>query len=198
MTTPMFVLLFRYLDAPFIPFFVSLLITDEAFSVRAVSRVVGEQGRMLKVDFASKPTTKGQREMHGWLVVSPEQAWVLRSYEFSNSLGTTYAGTIEYGEVQRGVPVPKRVVHTVRPPGGGSNGMRTEYNFDEISLVDDVPDRDFTLAAFGFPEPGSPKPRRTGRPALWLFVFACVAMAAAVALKSAASRLQRKAAPAGG
>ena len=76
-------------------------------------------------------------------------------------------------------------MHVHSAPVQGTAGLEaTEYNFDEISLVDDVPDRDFTLAAFGFPELGQPKPRPTGGPVLWLFVFGCLAMAAAVTRSS--------------
>ena len=80
--------LYRYLNASFTLFFGSPNITDGSLSVRTVSRVGDEREKTLRIEFDSKPTAKQVRELHGWFVVSPEQAWVLRSFEFSGQGGS--------------------------------------------------------------------------------------------------------------
>jgi hypothetical protein len=188
-----------YLGAPYSMWVrtLSSLFSEEGFSVRAVSPISHRDKQMLKIEFDRKPSTKakakanGRGDYQGWLVVSLDEAWVLYSYEYMDKARNAWRGTVEYGEVRRGIPVPKRVVHTIE--GAKEDGLRSQltYDFDEISLVD-VPDRDFTLAAFGFPEfsQTSGRPGRSLGP--WLLTLSVLAMAAAIILKVASSRIQSK------
>ena len=93
-------------------------------------------------------------------------------------------GSIEYGGMQAGVPVLRRFARTATKLGKLLNTQT--YDFEKLEFVD-VPDRDFTLAAFDLPEVGRPAARRSGSPASWLIAFSLLALAAAVVLKVAAS-----------
>jgi hypothetical protein len=188
-----FTSLTRYLNAPFsmLTYRLSELFTDERFSVRAVSRVREGDKQMLRIECDMKPDSKGRGEFRGWLVVSHDDAWVLRSFEYIYKSGIYHRGTIEYGGIQRGVPTPKRVVQTSGRSGDGDPVTRYVYDFDEISLVE-VPDQDFTFTAFGFPELGRPSGRLGRSRVPWLFVLSFSAMAMAIALKTASSHIQRK------
>jgi hypothetical protein len=189
----MFTSLLQYLNAPFLMYVprLSSLFAEEGFSVRAVTRVRDGDKQMLKVEFDRKPDSKGRKGSHGWFVVSPDEAWVLHSFEYQDKNGNSYSGTMEYAGVERGVPVPKRVVHTIR---GGRDPRPSvfTYDFDELSFVD-VPDRDFTLDAFGLPELAQSGGRSTrGSPARWFFALSLAAMAIALILKVASSRFKTK------
>lgn len=188
-----------YLDAPYTltGHRLSSLLSEEGFSVRGVSQV-GENKPWLKVEFerkadSTRPKTPQGAELQGWFVVSPEEAWVLRSFDIDRGSGTWHLwGSIEYAGAQGGVPLPKRVVQHSRVKTGRARS--STWDFDEINLVD-IPERNFTLSAFGFPEPGQAAARSAGGPALLLFCLACAGMALAVVLKLVASRLQRTATP---
>jgi hypothetical protein len=197
--TSMVSLLYTYLEASHrIPVLsMSGLLADEQFSVRAVSRVDGGKTPWLKVEFETGANSKWFGALKGWFVVSPDEAWVLRSYDYARGggKGMHQWGSVEYAGEQGGIPLPKRVSRHSRAPGGGREQSRT-WDFDEISLVD-VPDRDFTLAAFGFPEPAQSVARSAGSFAPMLFGIAGLSMAAAVAFKVASSRLHRKGSPGG-
>jgi hypothetical protein len=186
----MYPFLYKYLNAPFslVGWRLSSLLSEERFSVRAVSRVRDGDKQMLRVEFDRRPDAKGREGFHGWFVVSPDEAWVVRSFEYMDELKNSGRGTVEYGAVQRGVPVPKRVVHDQR---GRAANLEATYDFEEISLVD-VPDRDFTLAAFGLPELAQSSRASARGPAPWLFVLSFLAAAVAMVLKMASSRIQKK------
>jgi hypothetical protein len=168
---------------------------DPNFSVRSVSPVAGQQKGMLRIAFdwglpALKSAGGG---FEGWLLVSPEQKWVVREYEFRSKNGVgVHKGVLEYGDVQDGFPVPKRFTKSTFSVPRNLSTMVETYDFQEFRFVD-LPAEDFTLAAFGFPEsalrPG--KVARTNNAPYWFFGAAFMALAVCVALRWASSRLRR-------
>jgi hypothetical protein len=194
----MFIYLHNYLNAPFslLGWKVGSLLSEERFSVRSVSRVRDGDKQMLKVEFDRKPDSKGREGFHGSFIVSPDEAWVVRSFEYMDQYKHSGHGTVEYGAVQHGVPVPKRVVHNTQSGREGGPSLRGTYDFEEFTL-EEAPDRDFTLAAFGIPDIGRSNERVGRSPVFWLLVLSFSAMAIAIALKTASSRFQRKKAMSG-
>ena len=117
---------------------------------------------------------------------------MIHEYEFVDGAKTSVHGTLEYGEMQQGFPALRRFIHTkTQAPESGGQWITTKYDFEKIDFVE-VPDRDFTLAAFGLPELGRPTERSSRSPAPWLIALSLLALAAAVVLKVASSRIQRK------
>ena len=127
-------------------------LTDKNVFIRSVSRVREGTRGLLKAEFEMTPFQKGSMSRVGWFTVSPSEAWVLHEYKFDHG-DISRHGSIEYGEMQAGVPVLRRFTCTARRLGKLLNTQT--YDFEKLEFVD-VPDRDFTLAAFDLPEVGRP------------------------------------------
>jgi hypothetical protein len=162
---------------------------DGDFSVRSASPVLVDGQALVRVEFAARPkkwTTKSHPNetdwmplRGGWLVFDPEKYWVIREchVEFQNwGAGAADVrlmdGKFEYKEGKKGFPVLKRIVR-----GFPLSGSRQTIEFD-LSEKDDVPDSDFTLSAFGLPEPAELK---TARPQAW-YIWAGLAGGVCLAL----------------
>jgi hypothetical protein len=188
----------KYLNAPFSLYVwpVSSIFAEQRLAVHDVSRVSEGKLQLLKVRFERKPDSKGAGGFNGWFLVSPDEAWVLRSYEYTDKNGIFVRGSIEYGDIEGGVPVPKRIVHAKGTAESSAPTQVTTYEFDEFNFAD-VPDSEFTLSAFGLPELRSSSGGSERNPARWLFAIACLGIVTAVALKTASSRLRARNAIAG-
>jgi len=129
-------------------------------------------------------------------LASAREKWVLYEYEYRPKNGLAIRkGVIDYGEIQDGFPVPKRLVTSVFDTRKKALRAGTTYDFEEFRFVD-LPEREFTLAAFGLPE-GVLRPSRVARTSqtgYWLLGLAFMALAGSVALKYASSRRRRTAA----
>ena len=95
------------------------------------------------------------RNYTGWVLVAPEEKWVIREYEYSDTQNV-YRGRIEYSPPQDGFPVPKRVVVTHSLAGQQQPSGVDTYEFNELHFGD-VPDVDFRISAFGLAEPQKAK-----------------------------------------
>ena len=194
----MYPLLDYYLDAPYVMdgFPLITVFNDPKFSLVSVSPVIEKHKNMLRLVF-NWPLVTDRLAGGGYdgsLLVSPAEKWVLHEYEYRPKNGLAIRkGVIDYGEVQVGFPVPKRVVTSVFDIHKKQLREVRTYDFEEFRFVD-VPAQEFTLAAFGLPEgvvrPG--KVARTSKAGYWFFGLAFVALGVSVAVKSASSRLQKR------
>ena len=127
---------------------------------------------------------KPSPDYDGWILVEPEKKWVLREYELGHRK-QVIRGLVEYGDPQDGFPLPKRVVIKGFPRGSSEPTFIQIFTFEDLRFVD-VPDGEFTLAAFGLPElgqPGRSRSRYANRTVFWLLGAALVSLVLAVALK---------------
>jgi hypothetical protein len=177
------------------------LLSNPHFTVRGVSTQTRNGVSLLKVefDFPIEPTSdtrrKGDRDyrgFEGFFLVSPEEKWVLYEFEYREKAGVPLflnRGTVEYQGTSDGFPNPKRVTRqTLKLPE--RNVVETHsYDFLDFRLAE-VPDREFTLAAFGIPEEAAhpSKVARSRGLGYWLLALALAALAAAVFFKMTASR----------
>ena len=181
-----------YLDAPCSLYVnrMSEFLANERFSISGVSEVRNKDKKMLKVEFEVKAAPK-LAGFVGWFIVSPEESWVLHSYEILYKTNDYIRGTIDYDGSEGGVPRPMKVVHTKGKVGEAMPVQTTSFDFDEFHFGE-VPEFDFTLAAFGLPELS--ESRRAGRgvaPAAWMAIAAFSMLAIAVGLKVLLSRGRR-------
>ena len=124
---------------------------------------------------------------------SPEKKWVLREYELGYSKAAI-RGQVEYGDIQDGFPVPKRVVVELMDRRSRAPVYVHDFTFEDLRLVD-PPDREFTLAAFGLPELGQPGPSRSrfaNRTVVLLLGAAVASLLVAIVLKYYAGTLRRR------
>lgn len=141
---------------------------------------------------------KGTKQF-GWLVVSPDEGWILREYGISHSRGekvnTTHVGQVEYRRSTDGHLDPSRRSErvfiglaergTTQEPAGGSELTIESLRFDAL------PESDFLLSAFGLPEPskGDTPPPAARWP--WFLGAAMLAFGVAAGLKYASGRSRR-------
>ncbi len=108
----------------------------------------------------------------GWALYDPKRYWSLVATEAHNSwtaiagLTTTNAVAYEYQNSQDGFPNTKRiVVHGRKISTEGTFDFEHTYELDLREA--DAPERDFTLSAFGLPEPKGMAIPRSSRWYLW-------------------------------
>jgi hypothetical protein len=184
--------LYEYLDAPFSFSAVyqplSRIISSDRFSIQRVSEVRHDGENCLKLEVRLKEGTwkiaqgKPSPEYAGWILVAPEKKWVVREYELRQSI-VALRGRVEYGDIQDGFPLPKRVVTEAMDTRSEKPIFRHEFTFEDLRLVA-PPDREFTLAAFGLPELGKPRSsRHANRTVFWLLGAALASLVVAIVLK---------------
>ena len=111
----------------------------------------------------------------GRIYCDPNRYWAIRRYEIRGVQGIKANGSITYDDGPDGVPVVRSVSHTLDNPQNGSQTVRIAF---EPIAFHAVPEREFTLSAFGLPEPVSRA--GGGWPAWALFVGSgglCLAIA---------------------
>jgi hypothetical protein len=164
------------------------LLADPSFSIKHVSRASRDGRELIKVIFELSRNVSKTPDIltGGWLLVDPNYCWVLREsqlqYEYRTKTKVTGRGTatalLEYQEGADSFPIVRRVVQKVTfPPSSGEIGeTRISYDFDLTEA--EVPEREFTLSAFGFSEPPG-LPRRPVPWYLWagLAGICCLALA---------------------
>ena len=135
-------------------------------SINQVSPVIKDGRTLVRVDFDLLPQDPKMILRGGWFLYDPEHFWVIRAYEvqveFLRSAGTSSKGTIkatyDYQDDSAELPLLKKTLKNIKvfdvPPS--ELEYVQEYDIRELEL----PEKDFTLSAFGLPEPlNSPKPR---------------------------------------
>jgi hypothetical protein len=177
------------------------LLSNPLLDVRRVSTVTRNRRNLLKVEFdlptelrskVGSNTASESSGREGFFLVSPEEKWVLCEYEYARKKGEPrllYKGTVDYQGTVDGFPIPKRAARqTLKLPEGE---LVETYSYDFLDFrFADVPDKDFTLAAFGIPEEvtQTAKVARSRSVGYWLLAISLIALAAAVFFKMAASR----------
>jgi len=124
-----------------------------AFAVKDASRVVYAGRDCVKITF-ERVAARGF--VSGSMIVDPQAAWVIRQTELT-SVEPRFTGltTAEYEGQQDGIPLLRgaRMVFE-------TEGVATEIHELKVDklTVEDVPDEEFTLAAFGISDAGATRP----------------------------------------
>jgi hypothetical protein len=142
--------LYSYLHAPFSLGGPSMhsVIGDGGSSVERVTSMRRDGKALLKLAFdCKKGENKRLRKLSGWVLLAPEEKWVIHEYEFTDTINV-WRGRVEYAPSQDGFPVPKRVVATRSTLGERQPIDIDTYLFSDLHFGD-VPDSEFQLAAFG-------------------------------------------------
>jgi hypothetical protein len=157
------------------------LIEDADFSVQSATPVVRDRNTLVRVEFTTRPKL-WRRKLHpnitdwmnlhgGWILFDPMRYWIIREFQVKvhtgrpqsddNSTSVT-KGKFDYKEGQDGFPILTRIARQWE--------QYQVENIQEFQLIerDDVPESEFTLTAFGFPEPADLQTLRSG-PRLYLW-----------------------------
>jgi hypothetical protein len=193
-------------------------LSNSEFKLVRVEPVIRDGKRMLKLHFRYDRDVRAKMEANpssffidtAWILVSPEESWAMYQEEVQYvPIGKAPAATVrmmnvEYEGSTAGIPSPKKIEHRmsqklingqkeIKSKDGtilrdGDVTSLATFEFDELHF-EELPDSEFTLAAFGLPELGkSETPAARASTTVWYFLAAFVALLLAVALKYYASR----------
>jgi hypothetical protein len=174
----------------------SVLPTDAGYTLKGVNPVARDGRDWARVEFEYRPPQGKPRvpALAGWALYDPDRFWVIGAFDLQMSWPASKevppvatAATIEYRDAGAGFPILQRVFRRYKNP---AKSYEADTTFDFDLREADVPESDFTLSAFGFPDPVGSKPPE--RPRTWLWLLAAAAGLAALAVLFAG--LKRRAA----
>jgi hypothetical protein len=181
-------------------------IKHPSFRMLQVSKVDHLGREAVRVEFDCKhPIGEGTflPVQGGAMILDPSRLWCLREYdvieEFSNAKKKVHV-EMTYRDSKSNRPIPVRVVERregMNTDLGRVTTGQTERDFDLEELAQLPEYKEFTLTAFGLPEPaGAPPVGQDGwRWYIWIGLAAFGSLGVAVALRLYRRRLQFSAAP---
>jgi len=136
------------------------------FKIVAIGDADDGEDRLVRLDFHYDPADDKAQETAirgGWILFEPSRFWCIRKYEVITPWGRVF-GEIEYSDADS-VPLPRRYRWELLNEKKGASSI-TVLEVTELA-VGPTPDEEFTLSAFGLPEPPLGDPRR----GLWFWVI---------------------------
>lgn len=130
-------------------------IKDPRFVVKEATSVDNGGHHLVQVDFGYQPRDSKESQISGGrLLFDPERSWVLREYAVTMLRGTkTVTSSVNFQHVSAADnrPIILKVVRVDKSPqiGEPSGEINLEYALQER----EVSDADFSLSAYGLPEP---------------------------------------------
>lgn len=165
---------------------ISELMALPSYKLKSVSEVQEEGRRLIKIAFDFRPAND-YPIIPAWILVDPAEGWILRRYEglFGPRQNLPRRGEVAYTRTSGGELLAKTVKHT-------KNLEDDTFEIVDLTFGESVPERDFTLTAFGLPEVNEPAASRGG--ITWNYLFLGIGLVLAVVsigLKILARRLSR-------
>lgn len=138
---------------------ISDMVKDPEFKLGRVTAVLRDSREFVRVEFSHQPRRSRDEapDLTGWLLLDPASYWVIKEGKLKARYLSGATGTITlaylYVENNQGIPIPLQTVHYVQHSWLG--GERSETWVSECDFYEDanLPESEFTLSAFGFPEP---------------------------------------------
>jgi hypothetical protein len=167
--------------------------TASGFSLKRITPEVRDGREWAKVEFEYRSQGNPKvPSITGWVLYDPDHYWVIRAFDLQLSWAGveggsgTMAAAYDYQDAGDGFPILKRIVRRFNLPEK-AYGTDDTYEFDLREA--DVPESDFTLSAFGFPEPISAQ--RPTRWYLWATLAGGICLGLAALLRWRARRAAR-------
>ncbi len=174
------------------------IVNDAGFTLKHAIVVARDGDELAKVEFNFRAPEEKPRvpSITGWILFDPMRSWVMREYEVRLRYGslpendaTTLAATYKYQEGVDGFPILKRIVRRLKRPAKSYEREDT-YEFD--LQEGDVAESEFTLSAFGFPDPKGMELPKPSRWYLWFIGGAVTSLALGLYLRSRLKRRKMK------
>jgi hypothetical protein len=133
------------------------LAKEPGFLLKRVSSVDADSNRLVRIEYDRvSHSMRNDPARGGWVLLDPALYWVVKQYEvkavWPDGQGTISA-TLEYKTTDSGFPLATRVVRNHKAESQ-TGPVDHEYVLDyDLNVQDKLPERDFTLSAFGLPEP---------------------------------------------
>lgn len=182
-------------------------VSDTAFKVTKVTKETQNGQELVRVDHIYNQARHlanddiQQERKHGSLWLDPSRCWCIRRSKVSTEVSTRgernsdseielVCETIDHPS---GFPILKSVTQQVKILQYKSKRTTegsSKKNY-ELEVNDNVPDREFTLTAFGLPEPGGEPVKKSIPLFVWILVGAGVCAALALGFRYLARRRTR-------
>ncbi|MEM4721704.1 MAG: hypothetical protein QXT73_06570 [Candidatus Methanomethylicaceae archaeon] len=181
--------------SPFVLYKISLeqLVKQPGFEVVHAEQIDKGQQQLVRVEFRSpkKVAVLGSSSIdycyeNGWIIFDPERYWIPLEYKASvtwlgaQEIKTEEHGAMEYTKISHELPVLKQMDGRIK--GKSTKGIPVELDFvfrTEYLIREYVPSvEEFTLSAFGLPEPVGVEWERPVRWYLWLTLAGMVCLVA--------------------
>lgn len=135
-------------------------LSQSEFILKKVGPVNEGNEELVKAEFEYKNPEKPNWPLKsGWIVYDPQNYWVIRNYQLRRQIGAADSvinAKLLYKRSNNGVPL--LTTEFVEDKTGDLRGTdEIEYRLEE----GDVPESEFTLSAFGLPEPFGVRPTST-------------------------------------
>ena len=161
------------------------LLGKPEFRVVRCRRVLQDGEELVAVDFDYPHTADAQDSgiQGGTLVLDPRRFWCLRSYEVQfrsiSAQGTRTYRVLELEEAKGGFPLPKRTTELIDIlMNDGTKRKNESWRDCNLHIPSRLSsDEEFTLSAFGFPEPLGVSWSRPTRWYLWLSLAGVLCLA---------------------
>jgi hypothetical protein len=191
----------RFLDAPFTICFmpISEMIKEDGFKLGEISEVTREGKVLVKVAFTYVPPkispelVKGKPiriDKHmtklrgGWMLLNPDANWAIEETGMDLEGGKKGSSVVDYVKSERGFFLPSRVVDKSVYPS------TWDVTFAGLSSRE-IPESEFTLSAYGLPEPFGvvwPEPTRWW---LWLSLAGAAVIALGISWRVFYHRIRK-------
>jgi len=156
------------------------MIADKSFRIKAIEEVPGGASRLVRVDFSYSAPKRDINWADAWMVLDPSDSWAIQGAGHNTGRGGHVVITIDRPEQ---VPAGGRFryLRVARYP---ESGFEQTYQFTFEQLDRRVlPDSDFRLSRYGFPEPDQPVKRGGGTLHFWVIGTGLFLLAMAFALR---------------
>jgi hypothetical protein len=175
------------------------LVKDSGFELQDVRAVRVDGAELFEVHYEFNKVAANVFSRRGWVRLDPARFWLIHSAEYASIRSTNDEEAtgkilkVEYGELHPGIPVEKRRIREVHSRPDEPNAIKVGIQPADVQLIFEydseveptLTERDFTLSAFGLPEPVLPGIR-------WWWVLALVVGALLLAVPAWRSRKSQK------
>ncbi len=164
-----------------------------SFHVDSVGVESGESGELVRLTYSMEPEdARDLSHQQGWLVLDPAHDWVIRNGEAQIRYDRTNVQIKEvfrykYKEGSKNHLIPTEQVVTA----SGVDDKGKSFGYEHSMIIDcyeqeNVPEKEFTLSAFGLPEPGMSQ--RSVPWFVWVALAGIICLSAAVVIQWRAAR----------
>jgi hypothetical protein len=161
------------------------LLDTKQYRIDSISPSTDRPG-FKRIHFSKAAEAKANsRADNGWFDCDPEHAWVMAAGQFTrvdSGVPVSFSFSTVVSMSSDGIPIPKErrtTLSATRKDGRNSVGdVLVKYDLVSGS----IPEKEFTLSAFGLPEPGGTIPETSSVRHLWLGGGALVCAGTAIAL----------------
>jgi hypothetical protein len=135
------------------------IVQQPEFRVVRCRRVVQGGEELVEITFVYPHSLTEISTVHGGkLLLDPQRFWCLQSYEvqekFSGGQGTQKYQVLAWAETDGDLPVPKRIAKEGNYSGEGKSNKQVVHLEYDLSVPRQLPNsKEFSLSAFGLPEP---------------------------------------------